>query len=246
MNNSQQNINRRRFLKVLGGSTLATAGVLTACDNNEQQQHSDEPTGKMTYRTNHNTGDRVSLLGYGMMRLPVEGGKSARETADAPIDQELVNRQGDYAIEHGGNYFDTSPAYCQGRSETATGIALSRHPREKYLIATKLSNFNPDTWSLEASQEMFRNSLKELRVEYVDYLLMHGVGMGADGVEEFNSRYMDNGLLDWLVEQKKAGKIRNLGFSYHGDIAIFDHLLEMQDKGEIQWAFVQMALNWLD
>ena len=246
MNNSQQNINRRRFLKVLGGSTLATAGVLTACDNNEQQQHSDEPTGKMTYRTNHNTGDRVSLLGFGMMRLPVEGGKSARETADAPIDQELVNQQVDYAIEHGVNYFDTSPAYCQGRSETATGIALSRHPREKYLIATKLSNFNPDTWSLEASQEMFRNSLKELRVEYVDYLLMHGVGMGADGVEEFNSRYMDNGLLDWLVEQKNAGKIRNLGFSYHGDIAVFDTLLQWHDAGDYHWDFVQIELNYLD
>ena len=239
-------INRRRFLQLAGGTAAATAGVLAACKPQKGTTDIPDPTGEMTYRTNHNSGDRVSLLGYGMMRLPVEGGLTARENPDAPIDQELVNQEVDYAIAHGVNYFDTSPAYCQGRSETATGIALSRHPRDKYFIATKLSNFNPETWPLEESQEMFRNSLKELKVDYVDYLLLHGVGMGADGVEEFNGRYMDNGLLDWLVEQKEAGKIRNLGFSYHGDIAVFDALLEWHDAGDYHWDFVQIELNYLD
>ena len=242
-----QNINRRRFLKILGGTAVVTTGALTACrGKNATTSDIPEPTGKMTYRDNPNTGDHVSLLGYGMMRLPIEGGGSGRENPDAPIDQELVNQEIDYAIAHGVNYFDTSPAYCQGRSETATGIALSRHPRDKYYIATKLSNFSPETWSREASQEMFRNSLKELKVDYVDYLLLHGVGMGDDGVEEFNSRYMDNGILDWLVEQKEAGKIRNLGFSYHGDIAVFDTLLEWHDAGDYHWDFVQIELNYLD
>lgn len=249
--NDNHNMSRRHFLKVAGGTAVASTAVLAACNNKNSSgdgaiSAADVPKDKMTYRTNPNTGERVSLLGYGMMRLPVEGGQTARENPDAPIDQELVNKEIDFAIEHGVNYFDTSPAYCQGKSEHATGIALHRHPRDKYFIATKLSNFDPSTWSLEASQEMFHNSLKELQVDYVDYMLMHGVGMGEDGVEEFNQRYMDNGLLDWLVEQKEAGKIRNLGFSYHGDIAVFDNLLKWHDEGDYHWDFVQIELNYLD
>ena len=115
----------------------------------------------MTYRTNPKTGDKVSILGYGMMRLPSLDGRSAREGGNDGIDQDMVNRLVDYAIEHGVNYFDTSPAYCKGQSEHATGIALSRHPRDSYYIATKLSNFSPSTWSREKSIEMYHNSLKE-------------------------------------------------------------------------------------
>ena len=245
-------MSRRHFFKVAGGAAVASSVVLAACDNNNEGNTSgaiseaDVPKDKMTYRTNNNTGDKVSLLGYGMMRLPVEGGESGRENPDAAIDQELVNKEVDFAIEHGVNYFDTSPAYCQGRSEKSTGIALSRHPRDKYFIATKLSNFDPSTWPLEEGQKMFNNSLKDLQVDYVDYLLLHSVGQGDDGVEMFNQRYMDNGLLDWLVEQKEAGKIRNLGFSYHGDIAVFDNLLQWHDDGDYHWDFVQIQLNYLD
>ena len=125
----------------------------------------------MTYRTNPNTGDKVSILGYGMMRLPVEGGGTFRENPNSQIDQELVNEQIDYALAHGVNYYDTSPVYCKGLSEHATGIALARHPRDSYYIATKLSNFSPSTWSTEASQAMFENSLKELQTDHIDYLL---------------------------------------------------------------------------
>lgn len=244
-------MSRRHFLKVAGGTAVASSAVLAACttskdDDSNAISAADVPKDKMTYRTNNNTGDRVSILGYGMMRLPVEGDFSGRENPDAPIDQELVNKEVDFAIEHGVNYFDTSPAYCQGRSETATGIALSRHPRDKYFIATKLSNFDPSTWPLEESQKMFHNSLKELKVDYIDYLLLHSVGGGKDAIEEFNGRFMDNGLLDWLVEQKEAGKIRNLGFSYHGDIAVFDNLLAWHDSGDYHWDFVQIELNYLD
>ena len=249
--NDNHNMSRRHFLKVAGGTAVASSAVLAACNGNDDDNSNaisaaDVPKDKMTYRINPNTGDRVSLLGYGMMRLPVEGGMSGRENPDADIDQELVNKEIDFALEHGVNYFDTSPAYCQGRSEKATGIALSRHPRDKYFIATKLSNFDPSTWPFEESKNMFFNSLKELKVDYVDYLLLHAVGGGEDAIEEFNGRYMDNGLLDWLVEQKEAGKIRNLGFSYHGDIAVFDNLLKWHDEGEYHWDFVQIELNYLD
>ena len=245
-----KNISRRNFLKALGGGAVASSAVLTACktDNRQDAGGREPEKGKMTYRINPGAKDRVSLLGYGMMRLPVAGTDkaSARELDDAPIDQDMVNRQVDYAIEHGVNYFDTSPAYCQGMSERATGIALSRHKRSEYFIATKMSNFSPDTWPRQASIEMFENSLKELQVDYIDYLLLHGIGMGDDALANFNSRYMDNGILDWLVEQKAAGRIRNLGFSYHGDIKIYDMLLKWHDEGRYKWDFVQIELNYLD
>ena len=212
------------------------AAAISGCKN----VSSTEGNGEMTCRVNPGTGDKVSLLGYGMMRLPQTG-----EAADAPIDQEMVNRQIDYALEHGINYFDTSPAYCKGLSEKATGDALKRYDRSSYFIATKLSNFAPETWSREASIEMFENSLKELQTDYVDYLLLHAIGTGS-GMKEFYSRFIDNGILDYMVEQKAAGRIRNLGFSYHGDVAVFDRALAWHDEGKYHWDFVQIELNYLD
>ena len=247
-------MDRREFIKHIGAATVASSVVLSACksENGETPKALEgilDGKGEMTLRTNPNTGDKVSLLGYGMMRLPVVGGGSMRENPNAELDQEMVNQQVDYALEHGINYFDTSPAYCKGLSEHATGIALTRHPRNSYFIATKLSNFGPNTWSREASQAMFENSLKELQTDYIDYLLMHGIGMGAegmDGMAAFNGRYIDNGILDWLVEQKQKGRIRNLGFSYHGDVKVFDTLLQWHDEGKYHWDFVQIELNYID
>lgn len=93
-----------------------------------------------------------------------------------------------------------------GRSERATGIALKRYPRNTYFIATKLSNFAPSTWSREASIAMYRNSFKELQVDYIDYLLLHGVGMG-NGMKEYEARYVNNGVLDFLLEERETGRI---------------------------------------
>ena len=246
-------MDRREFIKHIGGAAVATSVVLSACKSGDEKPQPFtgilDGQGEMTYRTNPNTGDKVSILGYGMMRLPVEGGGTFRDHPDANIDQEMVNQQIDYALEHGVNYFDTSPAYCKGLSEHATGIALARHPRNSYYIATKLSNFSPSTWSREASINMFENSLKELQTDYVDYLLLHSIGgttKDLDSHQLFDTRYMDNGILDWLVEQKNAGRIRNLGFSYHGDVEIFDMLLRWHDEGRYHWDFVQIQMNYVD
>lgn len=243
---NKKEIDRRKFLKVLGASAVTTTAALYGCSYQSDSaaingSPGDTQTGEMTYRTSPSTGDKVSILGYGCMRLPTINNTSARDTQDE-IDQDMVNELTDYAIAHGVNYFDTSPAYCRGRSEHAMGIALSRHPRDSYFIATKLSNFSPDTWSRQASIAMYHNSLKELQVDYLDYMLLHGIGMG--GMEALKGRYLDNGMLDFLIKEREAGRIRNLGFSYHGDIEVFDYLLSRHD--EIKWDFVQIQLNYVD
>ncbi len=241
-----KDISRREFLKTIGVTGAVTAGLVSCSDNSGNRILSadtgDISADRMTYRTNPKTKEKVSLLGFGMMRLPSLSGRSARE-GDEEIDQEMVNSLVDYAIAHGVNYFDTSPAYCRGKSEHATGIALSRYDRKKYFIATKLSNFAPETWSYDASVAMYRNSMKELKVDYIDYLLLHGVGMGG-GMEEYEQRYVKNGVLDFLLKEREAGRIRNLGFSYHGDVKVFDYLLSRHD--EYHWDFVQIQLNYLD
>lgn len=234
--------NRRGFLKkiFLGGAAVYSATI--GCDSSKKDRQSikDVPSGAMTYRLN-NKGEKVSILGYGCMRLPTIENNSARES-DSMIDQEMVNRHVDYAIEHGINYFDTSPAYCKGKSEKAIGIALSRHKRNKFYIATKLSNFAQSTWSYKESVKMYNNSFVELQVDYIDYMLLHGIGMG--GMENLKARYLDNGVLDFLLNEREKGKIKNLGFSYHGDVECFDYLLANHDK--YKWDFVQIQLNYVD
>jgi len=237
----KQDISRRDFLKRFGLGVAAVSGAaLVGCDSKSTPAAAGRaalgeiPTDRMTFRTNPKTGEKVSLLGYGCMRWPMVGDE---------IDQEAVNRLVDTALAHGVNYFDTSPAYCKGLSERATGIALGRHPRDSYYVATKLSNFASSTWSREASMAMYRNSFKELQVDHIDYMLLHAVGMG-DGMGEFEKRYVDNGMLDFLVKEREAGRIGNLGFSYHGDVKVFDHLLSKHD--EYKWDFVQIQLNYLD
>ena len=201
--------------------------------------------GGMTYREDLH-GNKVSLLGYGAMRLPTcDGGHANNWMKDASskaIDQDEVNAHIDYALEHGVNYFDTSPAYCRGESETVLGRALSRHPRSSYFIATKLSNFAPQQYSLEACKKMFADSLAKLQTDYIDYYLLHAIGNG--GFETFSKRYIENGAIDWLVEERKAGRIRNLGFSFHGDPKAFEWCIEHHDK--YHWDFCQIQMNYVD
>ena len=242
-NKNNSKINRRDFFKLAGAGTLASAAALYGCSDKNNRSDSESaalgeiPTDKMVYRTNPTTGDRVSLLGYGCMRWPTR--KRADGNGDE-VDQEAVNELIDYAIAHGVNYFDTSPVYVQGWSEKSTGIALKRHPREKFLIATKLSNFS--NYTRENSIAMYRKSFEDLQVDYIDYYLLHSVGNG--GIKTFRARYIDNGMIDFLMEERKAGRIRNLGFSFHGTTDVFDEILAMHDR--IHWDFVQIQLNYAD
>ena len=118
-NEHNKNLDRRDFLKVLGGAAAVTSATfLPGCKNKQESAYTattDIPTDQMTYRINPSTQDRVSLLGYGCMRWPTVSNNSARDSSD-DIDQETVNKLVDVAIAHGVNYFDTSPAYCKGLS----------------------------------------------------------------------------------------------------------------------------------
>lgn len=239
---AQKDINRRDFLKIIGIGTTATAAAMCGCTTEKKRKAETTPetvpAKGMTYRTTPTTKDRVSLLGYGCMRWP----KLSQPAEDGNvIDQDAVNELVDYAIEHGVNLFDTSPVYMQGWSEKSTGIALKRHPREKFYISTKLSNMH--NYSREASLEMYHKSFKDLQVDYIDYYLLHSIG-GGNGLDLLNKRYFDNGVLDFLLEERKRGRIRNLGFSYHGDVKVFDYMLAQHDK--IKWDFVLIQMNYLD
>ena len=228
---------RRDFIKISGAATLAAA-----CAPKDARPVAgatqDEGPEQMLMRENPKNGDRISALGFGCMRWPMIKDADGKDV----IDQEAVNEMVDYAIEHGINYFDTSPAYLQGQSEKAAGIALSRHPRESYYIATKLSNFGDA--SAEASIQMYKDSFKQLKTDYFDYYLLHSIGRG--GKDAFNKRYVDNGLVPFLLEEKKAGRIRNLGFSFHGAKHEFDYFMELFDSGEMVWDFVQIEMNYVD
>ncbi len=250
---------RREFIK-LGGSAAAAAalagtavtaaaGLVTGCgskgkdtdgEDGRKRKHNggaeeNGGEGGMTYRTDPKTGEKVSVLGYGCMRWQMKKDENGKDI----IDQDSVNELVDYALAHGINYFDSSPVYLQGQSEAATGLALSRHPRESYLIATKLSNFS--NWTRENSLLMYRKSFENFRTDYIDYYLLHSIGRS---VEDFENRYVKNGMLDFLMKEREAGRIRHLGFSFHGNKDIFDELLKTHEK--YHWDFVQIQLNYLD
>ena len=232
-------MNRRQFIGTLGAAAVAASCGKKTPLSPMSLMSPMNPMESMAYRTGVH-GEQVSLLGYGCMRWPTVSGANAQDEND--IDQEAVNELIDYALEHGVNYFDTSPVYCKGFSEEATGKALSRHAREHYYIATKLSNFDPSTWSLEASKQMYYDSLRYLQTDYIDFYLLHAIGGG--GMENLHQRYLDSGILDFLLAEREAGRIRNLGFSYHGDVECFDYLLSHHDH--YHWDFVQIQMNYVD
>ncbi len=237
-------MDRRRFLKIAGVSTATAAGAtsLLGCKQKDKGAASGElgpvPTDKMTYRSFSGLGDdKISLLGYGCMRWPMK--KNPDGDGDI-VDQEEVNKLVDYAMAHGVNYYDTAPVYLQGKSERATSEALKKYPRESYYLATKLSNFGDS--SREGSMRMYENSFKQLQTDYIDYYMLHSLGGG--GMDNFRRRFVDNGMLEFLMEERKAGRIRHLGFSYHGSMEMFEELMALHET--YHWDFVMIQLNYVD
>ena len=228
--NNRNEISRRDFLRKLGmgAGAAVTMSMMQPFRIFAQGEKPKVVPSRMTYRVQHGTGEQISLLGFGMMRLP--------------NNQEEVNRMVDYAIEHGVNYFDTAPMYMGGQSEVLTGNALSRHPREKYYVATKMSNQRQNLWNFNDAKRMYEQSFERLKVDHIDYYLLHSIGGG--GMDALKGRFLDNGLLEFLLKERKAGRIKHLGFSYHGDVRPFDYLLDHQE--EYKWDFCQIQMNFLD
>ena len=231
-------MDRRQFIKTTGAGALTAAAVAAGCAPRRDDNKSGNTPSGMPYRVNPNNGDRVSLLGYGCMRWPMIKDASGADIIDQNVVDELV----EHAMANGVNYYDTSPAYLQGQSERAAGLALKRYPRDSYYIATKLSNFG--NFSPEASLRMYRDSFEQMYTDYFDYYLLHSIGGG--GWEQFKRRYLDNGMVDFLKKEKEAGRIRQLGFSFHGNQQAFDDFIAMHDRGEIHWDFVQIQMNYID
>ena len=174
---------------------------------------------------------KLSALGMGAMRLPVLDGD------DAKIDQQATQEMVDYAMEHGVNYYDTAWGYHGGNSEIAMGKALSRHPRERYFLATKFPGY--DLANMDKVEAIFEQQLKKCGVSYFDFYLFHNVcEMNIDA-------YLDPkyGIFDYLVKQKKAGRIRHLGFSAHGSYDVMKRFLDAYGS---EMEFCQIQLNYLD
>ena len=170
-------------------------------------------------------GTKLSMLGFGTMRLPVlENGQ-----IDAALTQKMV----DYAMAHGVNYYDTAWPYMQNRSETVVGQCLKKHPRDSFYLATKMPLWQ--CGSLEEAQHIFEEQLRRLGVEYIDFYLLHSLHAAR------YDRAKEMGIVDWLWEEKKAGRIRNFGFSCHDNAAGLEHILRDQP-----WDFCQLQYNYLD
>jgi len=178
----------------------------------------------MQYRNVPKNGDHLSALGYGTMRLPTRMGK---------IDEECAMRQIRSAIDRGVNYVDTAMPYHGGESERIVGKALADGYREKVQLATKLT-----PWNLNTRQEMDRIldiQLKKLRTDRIDYYLLHSL----DAVQWKKLR--DLGVTEFLDSALASGKIRNAGFSFHGDLRTFREIIDAYP-----WVFCQIQYNFLD
>ena len=174
---------------------------------------------------------RLSLLGFGTMRLPLLPDESGE------VDEEAVYEMVRYAADHGVNYYDTAYPYHNSKSEIIIGKALKQLPRESFYLATKYpghqisASYNP--------AETFEEQLKKCDVEYFDFYLLHNVYENSIGT------YTDPkwGIVDYFVEQKRLGRIKHLGFSTHG---LQDTLVEFLDKYGDVMEFCQIQLNYLD
>lgn len=174
---------------------------------------------------------QLSALGMGAMRLPVIDGN------DAQIDKEATAEMVAYAMEHGINYYDTAWGYHDGNSETVMGKALSRYPRESFYLATKFPGY--DLSNMDKVESIFEAQLEKCGVDYFDFYLFHNVcEMNIDA-------YLDEkyGIFDYLMEQKKKGRIRHLGFSAHGSYDIMKRFLDAYGE---HMEFCQIQLNYLD
>ena len=173
----------------------------------------------------------LSLLGFGTMRFP--------KLADGSIDEAQVTEMTRYAIDNGVNYFDTAWFYHSGASEVAIGKVLKDYPRETFYLADKFPGHLPILEEQGSAQAVFEEQLRRCGVEYFDFYLLHNVC--ERNVDVFTGDQW--GIIDYLKEQKRIGRIRHLGFSSHAELPCLRQFLE--EYGQ-DMEFCQIQLNYLD
>ncbi len=174
---------------------------------------------------------KLSGLGLGMMRLPVVDGN------DAVVDEKAAEEMVDYAYNHGINYFDTAWGYHNGQSELVAGKCLSKYPRDTYYLATKFPGY--DNSNFGKTEEIFEKQLEKCQTEYFDFYLFHNVYEGNI------DNYLDEQYqtYEYLMEQKRNGRIKHLGFSAHGSREVIERFLKAYGK---DMEFCQLQLNYMD
>ena len=174
---------------------------------------------------------KLSQLGFGAMRLPVFDGD------DAKVDREQTQRMVDAAMDAGVNYYDTAWGYHGETSEIVIAEALAKHPRDSYYFATKFPGY--DLSNMPKVKEIFARQLEKTGLEYFDFYLLHNV------CEMNIEQYLDPqyGIMEHLLEQKKNGRIRYLGFSCHGEMDVLRRFLDAYGD---EMEFCQLQLNYLD
>lgn len=178
----------------------------------------------MLYRKMETTGDNLSILGFGCMRLPEKMGK---------IDEKKALEQLYYAIDNGVNYVDTALPYHFGASESFVGKALQNGYRDKVKLATKLP-----PWVIRKREDMdtiLNSQLEKLKTDRIDYYLIHSL---KDGMWDY---MLSLGITDFIEKAKKDGRIKNIGFSFHGTKELFPKIVDSYD-----WQFTQIQYNYLD
>jgi len=179
----------------------------------------------MEKREFKNTGFKPSLLGFGCMRFPT--------LPDGTINEVEAEKMLDTAIANGVTYIDTAYPYHNGESEPFVGRALKKYDRSSFYLATKLP-----IWELNAKEDVkriFEDQLKRLNVDYVDFYLLHALD------QEKWQKVLDFNIVEYCLDLKKEGKIRNLGFSFHDDYPVFETILNHHD-----WDFCQIQFNYVD
>ena len=172
-------------------------------------------------------GRMLSRLGFGMMRLPTKNGN---------VDEELADKMIDYAYRHGVNYFDTAWMYIGGKSQVYTGKVLEKYDRSSLFIVNKMPGGH-GAKGLENAKSIFSKQLEACRTKYFDNYLCHAIGNWG----QFENFYLKGGVLDYLKSEREAGRIRHLGFSFHGGEGDLKRFLELKDQAG--WEFVMLQLN---
>ena len=179
----------------------------------------------MNYRQFGNTGENISALGFGCMRFPT--------TPEGGIDEPRAEAMLDSAYRAGVNYFDTAYFYHQHTSEAFVGRMMKKYPRDSFRLATKMPM--SIVTSLDQAKEIFEGQLAALQTEYVDFYLFHAL----NGERWEQAKAM--GIVGYLEEQQRAGRIRHFGFSFHDSYEVFEKILT-----EREWDFCQIQFNYMD